>query len=103
DQTHEIFWGQMLRWLVNEVPGQMSFSSSAEPAAVGQPVSIRTDLRDEAFRTISNAAVTASIEAPDGSVRELPMDWTAERQGEYRTSFIPQAVGLHRLRVAANR
>src|SRR5690606_4653429 len=65
DQTHETFWGQMLRWLVNDVPGQMTFSASAEPAAVGQAVSIRADLRDEAFRTVSDAVVTASVEAPD--------------------------------------
>lgn len=101
DQTHETFWGQMLRWLVNDVPGQMAFNASADPAAVGQQVSIRADLRDDAFRTIRDASVTALIEAPDGSVRELPMEWSAQREGEYRTSFIPEAVGLHRVRVAA--
>ena len=101
DQTHEVFWGQMLRWLVNDVPGQLSFSASAEPAATGEAVTVRADLRDEAFRTVSDAAVTAVVEAPDGTVRELPMDWTAQREGEYRTSFVPEALGLHRLRVDA--
>lgn len=101
DQTHETFWGQMLRWLVNDVPGQLAFSASAEPAAVGQPVSIRADLRDEAFRTVNDAAVTATVEAPDGTVREIPMEWTAQREGEYRTSFVPQAQGLHEVRVTA--
>jgi hypothetical protein len=93
----------MLRWLVNDVPGQLTFSVSAEPAAVGQPVTVRADLRDDAYRTVSDAGVTAVIEAPDGAVRELRMDWTAQREGEYRTSFIPDAPGLHRVRVEALR
>src|SRR5690606_2352695 len=103
DQTHEILWGQMLRWLVNDVPGQLTFSASAEPAAVGEAVTLRADVRDDAFRTVNNASVRAVIEAPDGSFRELPMDWTAQRDGEYRTSFIPDAAGLHRVRVEAER
>ncbi|HEU4454825.1 MAG TPA: hypothetical protein VFR81_17295 [Longimicrobium sp.] len=103
DQTHEIFWGQMLRWLVNDVPGQLAFDATAEPAAVGEPVSVRVEVRDPAYRTIADAAVTASIEAPDGTVRELPMSWTAQRDGEYRTSFVPEATGLHRVRVRAER
>lgn len=103
DQTHETFWGQMLRWLVNEVPGQISFSASQEPAAVGQPVTFSVELRDREFHPINDANVTALVEAPDGTAQELTMTWTGQRDGEYRAAFTPHALGLHRIAVDASR
>ena len=103
DQTHEVFWGQMLRWLVNDVPGQLAIGASDEPAALGQGVTLRADLRDRAFRSVNDASVNAVVEGPDGSVRELPMEWTGQRDGEYRTSFVPELEGLHEVRVEALR
>lgn len=103
DQTHETFWGQMLRWMVNEVPDPLTFTTSAEPAAVGSPVTIRADLRDAAFHGVNNAAVHALIEGPDGSAREIQLEWSAQRDGEYRGTFVPEVPGLHQLRVDALR
>lgn len=103
DQTHEVFWGQMLRWLVNDVPGRLAFSASEDPAAVGQAVTLRVDLRDDAFRTVNDASVTAILEAPDGTVRELGMDWLAQRDGEYRARFVPEMPGLYQVRLDAMR
>lgn len=103
DQTHERLWGQMLRWLVNDVPGQLEFDASEEPAPVGQPVTLTAELRDEAYRPANDARVTAMVEAPDGSAFEVPMEWTAERDGEYRASFRPETPGLHRIVVDASK
>lgn len=103
DQTHETLWGQILRWLVNESPGQLTFVPSAEPAALRQPVRLQAQLRDNAFRSVNDARLAAMVEAPDGSTREVPMQWTVQRDGEYAASFVPSAAGLHRIRVEAKR
>lgn len=103
DQTHETFWGQMLRWMVNEVPDPLTFSTSSEPAAVGAPVTVRADLRDASFHGVNNAVLHALIESPDGSASEIPLEWSAQRDGEYRGTFIPTVPGLHQLRVDALR
>jgi hypothetical protein len=89
--------------MVNEVPDQLTFTASAEPAALNQNVQLQADLRDKGFRRINDAAVSAFIESPDGSFDELPLRWTSRRDGEYLTSFVPLVSGLHRIRVQADR
>jgi hypothetical protein len=103
DQTHETIWRQIFRWMVNEVPDQLTFTASAEPAALNQNIQLQADLRDEGFYRINDAAVSAMIEAPDGTLSELPLRWTSRKDGEYLTSFVPLVGGLHQIRVQANR
>lgn len=103
NRSHEIFWRQILRWLVNEVPDQMTLEASAEPAALNQSVQLTADLRDESFARINDAVVTASIESPTGEVTELPLRWTSRADGEYTASFVPTTGGLHRVQVTASR
>lgn len=103
DQTHETFWRQVIRWMVNEVPDQMTLTSSAEPAALNQTVQLSADLRDKGFHRINDAAVSALIEAADGSTNEIPLRWTNRRDGEYSAAFVPLVSGLHQVRVEAIR
>src|SRR5690606_19800815 len=89
DETHETFWRQIMRWLVNEVPDQLTITASAEPAAINHAVDLRAELRDSAFHRINDAVVTASIESPSGATSELPLRWTNRADGEYMASFMP--------------
>ena len=43
----------------------------------------------------------ASVTHPDGNFTDLPMEWTAQRDGEYRTSFTAGAEGFYEVRVEA--
>jgi uncharacterized membrane protein len=101
DETHQVFWRQLLRWLVNEVPDRLTSAASAEPAALNQPVRIRADLRDEAFLRVNDARVVALVEGPDGAEREVPLQASVQRDGEYAAQFVPGATGLHHVRVSA--
>lgn len=103
DQTHETFWRQMLRWLVSEVPDQLTVSASSEPANVGQTVQLQAEVRDSAFRRINDATVTARVEAPDGTEQRVDLRWTGREDGQYVGSFVPQVSGLHRISVDAER
>ncbi len=103
DMTHEVLWRQIMRWMVNEVPDQLMITTSAEPAALSQTVQLQADLRDKDFFRINDANVTATIEAPDGSIADVPLRWTNRNDGEYSGAFIPSTTGLHRVRVQAVR
>ena len=103
NQSHETLWRQLLRWLVNEVPDQMSIEASAEPAALNQTVQLRADLRDRSFARINDAVVTAVIESPTGEVTEVPLRWTSRADGEYSGSFVPVSAGEHQVQVSARR
>jgi uncharacterized membrane protein len=103
DETHETLWRQMLRWLVNGVPDQLTVTASAEPAVLSQTLAFQADLRDSTFHRINDATVSAYIERPDGGEQELNLRWTSRRDGEYVASFLPEVAGLHRVRVSAER
>jgi uncharacterized membrane protein len=101
DMTHETFWRQLLRWLVSEVPGQVTASSGAEGVEPGEPVTVTADVRDPLFLPVNGARAAALVTTPAGEVRELPMEWTIDRDGEYRVSFTAGEPGAYELRVRA--
>jgi hypothetical protein len=103
DETHETFWRQIMRWLVNEVPDQLTVTASAEPAPINHTVELQAELRDSAFLRINDAVVSASIQSPTGVSTELPLRWTNRENGEYMASFMPLEGGIHQIRLRAER
>jgi uncharacterized membrane protein len=101
DMTHETFWRQLLRWLVSYVPDPVSVVASKDRVEVNAPVAITAEVQDETYIRVNNASVVAEVVAPAGDVREIPMDWAVDSDGEYTTSFAPSEPGLHKITVAA--
>jgi len=103
DQTHETFFQQLFRWLVNDVPGQLSASTVVDRFAPGSPVTLNATVLDETYIEVNNAAVTAIVTAPSGDTRALELDWTIDADGEYAATFIPTEEGFHSIAVEAAR
>lgn len=101
DQTHETFWRQMLRWLVSEVPGQISVAPSRDRTSPGEPVTITAEIDDDRYLRVNDAQVTARVIDPLGKEQTVPMEWTVNRDGEYRASFTPQTEGIYQVQVNA--
>lgn len=102
DMTHETFWQQVFRWLVNDVPGQVAASTTVDRYAPGAPVTVDATVLDENYIEINNASVSAVITPPSGDTRELTLDWTIDADGEYEASFIPDEEGFHNISVTAS-
>lgn len=103
DQTHELFWRQLLRWLVNGVPQSVTAMVAADHVAPGDPVRITADVSDDRFARVNDGRVVARVTAPDGVETEVPMSWTVGRDGEYNGTFTAAAPGLHTIHVSAER
>jgi hypothetical protein len=56
---------------------------------------------DENFVPLNNARVTSLVSGPGLPETELPMEWTVDRDGEYRASFTPKDTGQFRVRTLA--
>jgi uncharacterized membrane protein len=102
DMSHETFWRQMLRWLVDGVPEQVVARAAADRVAVGDPVRISAQVDDERYLGVNNGSVIAHVTAPSGAVSEVAMGWTLERDGAYAASFTPAEQGLHAVTVSAS-
>jgi uncharacterized membrane protein len=103
DMTHERFWRQLLRWLVDGAPQQVETRTPVDRVQPGGAVMLQTLVSDSAFIEVNGAAVTATITEPSGTQREVRMDWTVERDGEYATDLVTSEPGLYRVDVRAER
>ena len=95
ERTHEMFWQQLLRWLVADTPGRVMASTPHPILDDETHVRLRVEARDKTFQPVSNATVDAHIVGPNGvsdtvSLRPEPLEpgvytgeWTAEKTGSY--------------------
>ena len=103
DMTHENIWRQLLRWLVDGVPGPVEVHTSADRVEAGEPVTVTATVVDDTFLELNDAQVSAKVTTPGGGVVDLPMQWTGERNGQYRGTFVSSGQGMYAARVEASR
>jgi uncharacterized membrane protein len=97
DQTHETFWRQMIRWMLEEVPDRLELTWSPEHPAPNQRVTLRVELADSGFAKVNDAGVLAQVSAPDGTVSPVPLDWILGQDGSYGGAFVPSSEGSYRI------
>ncbi len=103
DLSHETFWRQMLRWLVEETPDRLEVTASPARPGPGQTVAIRAELWDSTFAGVNDAAVRGTVTAPSGAERPIALDWILGQHGAYRGAFVAAEEGLYRLDIDALR
>jgi uncharacterized membrane protein len=103
DQTHENFWRQLLRWVVDGVPDAVDVHTTADRVEPGEPVTLIADVVDPSFMEVNDARVVAKVSGPKGVPIDVPMQWTGERNGEYRATFPAPDLGMYVAQVEATR
>lgn len=103
DQTYENFWRQLLRWTVDGVPDTVDCRPDEDRVEPGQPVSLTADVVDARYIELNDASVVAHVTSPDGKKVDVPMQWTGEKNGQYRGTFTTQASGWYEAKVDASR
>jgi uncharacterized membrane protein len=103
DMTHENYWRQLLRWLVDGVPGGVEVHTLTDRVEPGDPVTVLAEVVDPAYVEVNDARVVAKVTGPKGTPVEVPMQWTGERNGEYRATFPASDRGMYVAQVEATR
>lgn len=103
DQSHESFWQQMLRWLIDGVPTSTWVSTDQERVEPGEMVRVLGSVSDSTYIEVNDAAVTARVTSPTGVVTEMPVEWTVENDGEYTVDFRPDELGDWEIELFADR
>lgn len=101
DQTHELLWRRLLRFLAAEAPRRVEVSVEPVSALAGERVTVTARVEDAAYLAVSRASVEAAVETGSGEVEVVPLRWTGRRHGEYSASFVPASSGLHRVEARA--
>jgi uncharacterized membrane protein len=103
DSTLAMFWRRMIRWLVDGVPDQVNVTTTADRVEPGEPVKIAAEVLDAAYTEVNDARVVAHVTSPSGKTTDVPVDWTVSKDGDYRTSFVPDESGIYSIKVDAAR
>ena len=103
DQTHENYWRQMLRWLVDGVPGVVEARTAAERVEPGEVVTVEATIVDKTYVELNDASVTARVTRPNGASIDVPLEWTGERDGFYRGTFVSSEAGIYEVAVDSSR
>lgn len=100
DQTHEIFWQQLVRWLVGGTPSLVSGSTPRPVLADESLVRLEAVVRDRTYLPAADARVEARLMGPAGlsDAIELAPDplepgtyraeWRAEKPGAYLAEIV---------------
>jgi hypothetical protein len=95
DMSHEMFWRQLLRWLVAETPANIDISLPSTLLTDAGEIRLTAEVRQRDYLPAANATVQARIEGPGGisdsvTLRPEPLkqgmysaDWNATRPGAY--------------------
>jgi hypothetical protein len=103
DMTHENYWRQLLRWLVDGVPDPVNVHTLTERVEPGEPITLVGEVVDPDFVELNDAHVVARVTGPKGTTIEVPMQWTGDRNGEYRATFTTSDGGVYAAQIEAAR
>ena len=95
DKSHEMFYTQLLRWLVNDTPRRVTTSTPRQVLADEKNVKLQAQVRDRTYLPAGDATVQAHVIGPEGFAETVEMrpdpleqgsytaDWTTPKQGSY--------------------
>jgi hypothetical protein len=103
DTTHAMFWRRLVRWLVDGVPEQVNLTTTTDRVEPGETVKLTAEVLDPAYVEVNDSRVVARITSPSGKTSEVPVEWTVSKDGDYRTTFVPDESGIYDVQVSAER
>jgi uncharacterized membrane protein len=103
DKSHEMFYQQLLRWLVSDTPRKVITSTPKQLVSDDSHVSLRAEVRDRTYLPASDAKTEAHILGPDGIAEAVEMRPDPIEAGVYTADWTTPKPGSYLVEVVANR
>jgi uncharacterized membrane protein len=103
DTAHDLFWQQLLRWLVLESPGQVVVTAPAQTLMDDGHIQLSASVRDKQYMPAADAKVTAHFIGPDGISALVDMTPAADNPGEFHAAWTAEKPGSYLAEVTAQR
>jgi uncharacterized membrane protein len=101
DTSQEMFWRQLLRWVVGATPSRVVASASNTHLEDDGKLRLQAEVRDTAYLPAGDADVTAHVVGPDGSAQEVPLKPDPLKQGEYSADWEAAKTGAYVAEISA--
>ena len=99
DQTHEILWRQLLRWLVEDVPAQIGLSLSSQNIHSGGTINVRSEVLEFGEKPDAPRQLHAVLTAPTGLEQVKPLTPHPSEPGVYETEIAVNDPGDYLLHI----
>ncbi len=94
DDTHPRLWRQIARWLIEDTPSNVDVSTDRVLYRDDRHVDLRVEVHNKKYQPVDDAAVTASVTAPDGSKKDVRLEWSSKESGVYTGSYEASVPGI---------
>jgi len=101
DPSHDLFWQQLLRWLVAESPGPVTASMPSRVLMDQGQVQLTAQVRDKQYQAAADAHVSAHIVGPEGLNAMVDMTPSQDTSGQYQTEWTAEKPGPYLAEVTA--
>lgn len=102
DLRHETFWQQFLYAVANTAVSRLRVTTNEQVYLDNKQIEVTTKVLNEDFEPASDAVITASLVAPDGTKKEITLQASADTAGEYNTTIEASSVGSWQIDVRAS-
>jgi uncharacterized membrane protein len=103
DTAHDLFWQQLLRWVVSDTPGHVSASVPAQLLLDNGTANITADVRDQQYNSAPDAKVEAHILGPSGVSALVEMTPVPDSPGQFQATWSAPKTGSYLTEVTAQR
>jgi uncharacterized membrane protein len=103
DMSHEMFWRQMLRWLVSDTPTRVVASTPRPVLEDDGRLHLRAEVRDTTYLPTSDATVEARVAGPGGATETVELHPDPLNQGVYSADWDAARAGSYMAEVTARR
>jgi len=101
DTAHDLFWQQLLRWLVSDTPGHVTASVPAQVLLDNGTVALTAAVRDQQYNPASDAKVEAHILGPSGVTALVEMTPVPDNPGQFQATWSAAKPGAYLTEVTA--
>jgi uncharacterized membrane protein len=101
DPSHDLFWQQLLRWLIADSPGPVVASMRQRLLMDEGNVQLSAQVRDRQFQQAPNAHVTAHIVGPENLNAVIDLTPSGNMPGQYQTEWTAEKPGAYLAEVVA--
>ena len=103
DTAHDLFWQQLLRWLVSDTPGHVAASVPAQMLLDNGSVMLSAEVRDPQYNPAPDARVEAHILGPSGVSALVEMTPVPDNPGRFEGTWSAPRAGAYLTEVTAER
>jgi len=103
DTAHDLFWQQLLRWVVSDTPGHVAASVPAQMLLDNGAITLTAEVRDQQYSPATEARVEAHILGPSGVTALVEMTPVPDNPGHFQGAWSAPRTGAYLTEVTAQR